>query len=73
MALKGLGHLEAQERYHKPEVPTLTKSVHQREISDTSQLFKTPELQDQRSNFNETHIKLINYPCRPLQGGDSNG
>ena len=30
----------------------------------------TPELQDQRSDFNETHIALINYPCRPLQGGN---
>ena len=35
-ALKGLGHLAAQERFHKPEVPTLTKSGHQREIFDTS-------------------------------------
>ena len=64
MAPKGLGHLVAQERFHKPEVPTLTKSGHQREIFDTSQLLKTPELQDQRSDLNETHIALINYPCR---------
>ena len=52
MVPKGLGHLAAQERFHKPEVPTLTKSGHQREILDKSQLLKTPELQDQRSDFN---------------------
>ena len=71
MAPKGLGHLAAQERFHKPEVPTLTKSRYQREIVDTSQLLKTLELQDQKSDFNETHIALINYPCRPLQGGNT--
>ena len=71
MAPKGLGHLAAQERFHKPEVPTLIKSGHKREIFDTSQLLKTPELQDQRGDFNETHIALINYPCRPLQGGNT--
>ena len=69
MAPKGLGHLAAQERFHKPEVPTLTESGHQREIFDTSKL-KTPELQNQRSDYYETHIALINYPCRPLQGGN---
>ena len=69
MAPKVQGHLAAQKRSYKPEVPTLTKSGHQREIPDTSQLLKTTELQDQRSDFNETHIALINYPCRPLQGG----
>ena len=71
MAPKGLGLLAAQERFHKPEVPTLTKSGHQREIFDTSQLLKTPELQDQRGDFNETHIALINYPWRSLQGSNS--
>ena len=71
MAPKCLGHLAAQERFHKPEVPTLTKSGHQREIFDTSQLLKTPELQDQRSDFNYTYIALINFPCRPLQGGNN--
>ena len=71
MAPKCLGHLAAQERFHKPEVATLTKSGHQREIFDTSQLLKTPELQDQRSDFNYTYIALINFPCRPLQGGNN--
>ena len=71
MAPKGLGHLAAQERLHKPEVPTLTKSGHQRDIFDKSHLLKTPELQNQISDFNETHIAFINYPCRPLQGGNN--
>ena len=69
MAPKGQGHLANQKRFHKPEVPTLTKSGHQREIPDTSQPLKTPKLQDQSSDFNETHLALINYTCRPQQGG----
>ena len=38
------------------------KSGHQREISDTSQLLKTQELQDQWNDFNETRVALINNP-----------
>ena len=41
IAPKGLCHLVVQERFHKPEVPTLTKPGYQSEIFNTSQNIRT--------------------------------